>query len=94
MENPFDNRMMLERMSKRELVNYTYQAFENYSHVQGHTPTPGETAIEFFRSLPEELRSDEFSVLVRLFMLAKYSHHEITDQNMAHLKRAWQRIET
>lgn len=93
MENPFRNQGLLAQMSRAELVSYTYQAFENYSHILGHTPSAGETAIEFFRSLPDELRASEFSALVKLFMLAKYSRHEIPDQSLTHLKKAWNRIE-
>lgn len=93
MENPFRNRALLRQMSKEELVSYTYRAFENYSHAQGHTPSKGQTPIEFLKSLPDELHAAEFSTLVKLFMLAEYSSHDIADKNIEYLERAWKKIE-
>lgn len=93
MENPFRNQMLLAGMSKAELVNYTYRAFENYSHTQGHTPSKDQTPAEFLKSLPKELAATEFSSLVKLFMLAEYSTREITDKNLKQLQKAWRKIE-
>ncbi len=93
MENPFRNRALLAGMSKAELVNYTYKAFENYSHTQGHTPSKDQTPTEFLQSLPEDLHEDEFSSLVRLFMLAEYSTREISDKNIKQLQKTWRKIE-
>ncbi len=92
MENPFQDRALLGRMSTAELVSYTYMAFENYSHAQGHTPSEDQTPIEFLKSLPEELRATEFSALVKLFMLAEYSPHGIPDKNVKKLKQVWKKI--
>jgi hypothetical protein len=93
MENPFRNRGMLAGMSKEELVSYTYKAYENYFHTQGHTPSKDQTPAEFLQSLPEDLREDEFSSLVKLFMLAEYSTREISDKNIKQLKKTWRKIE-
>jgi hypothetical protein len=94
MENPFNDEMLLRQMSKTELVSYTYKAFENYAYVQGHSPREGQTAVEFTGSLPEEFQTAEFSALVRMFMLAEYSPHEISDKNLKNLKKIWTMIET
>jgi hypothetical protein len=93
MENPFRNKALLKRMSPKELVSYTYKAFENFSHVHGFTPAESQTAIEFVQSLPEEFREAEFSVLVRLFMIAEYSDRPISDKNIKYLKQTWKKIE-
>jgi hypothetical protein len=72
-------------MSMTELVRYTYKAFENYAHAQGHTPQEGQTAAEFVKSLPEELATPEFTDLLALFMLAEYSAHEVSRKNLPKL---------
>jgi uncharacterized membrane protein YgcG len=94
MENPFRNKTLLNRMSREELVSYTYKAFENFSHVHGYTPSQSQTAVEFVESLPEEFRETEFSVLVKLFMIAEYSDRPISDKNIKYLKQTWNKIET
>jgi hypothetical protein len=93
MENPFSSRMLLKQMSMTELVSYTYKAFENYAHVQGHTPFRGQTPIEFMNSLPEEFKAPEFSTLLKLYMLAEYSAHKIPGENAEKLKQVWAKME-
>ena len=93
MENPFRNKALLNRMSKEQLVSYTYQAFENFSHVHGYTPSRSQTAVEFVQSLPKEFCETEFSVLVKLFMIAEYSDRAISDKNIKYLKQTWKKIE-
>ena len=93
MENPFRNKALLKRMSPKELVSYTYKAFENFSHVNGYTPDESQTAVEFVQSLPEEFCETEFSVLVKLFMIAEYSDRPISDKNIKYLQQTWKKIE-
>jgi len=93
MENPFSDPSLLRRMSTRELVSYTYKAFENYAHVQGHTPFEGQTPAEFMRSLPDAFRTPEFSVLLKMFMRSEYSSHPVSDKNVKDLKQIWSKIE-
>ncbi len=92
LENPFTNKTLLKQMSMAELVSYTYKAFENYAHVQGHTPLAGQTPIEFVKSLPKELRAPEFSTLLNLFMISEYSGHKISDKNLKKLRQVWAKL--
>ncbi len=94
MENPFRNHVLLKQMTTADLVSYTYRAFENYSHAQGHTPSRGQTPMEFVKSLPDDFRAAEFSALVRLFMLAEYSSHRVPDKSVKKLQHVWEKIET
>ncbi len=93
LENPFTSPQLLQRMSKAELVRYTYRAFENYAHVHGHTPQSGQTPAEFLNSLPAEFRAPEAAALLRMFMLAEYSTHQIPDEGVNTLRDVWARIE-
>ena len=93
MENPFRDRALLKTMSTAALVSYTYKAFENYSHAQGHTPSQGQTPFEFVGSLPEELRAEEFSTLAKLLMVAEYSTHGVPDKSIKNLKQVWKKID-
>lgn len=93
MENPFQNPSLLRTMSPPELVRYTYKAFEQYAHVRGHTPEPGQTSVEFVQSLPDEFHTREFHSLLKLFMLAEYSAHPIPEKTIPQLKEVWSKIE-
>lgn len=93
MQNPFASKSLLKQMSMAELVSYTYKAFENYAHVQGHTPLKGQTPVEFMESLPEEFRAPEFSALLNLFMVSEYSAHTISDKNVQKLRKVWAKID-
>jgi ABC-type multidrug transport system fused ATPase/permease subunit len=92
LENPFTSSQLLKSMSKGELVSYTYMAFENYAHAQGHTPSSGQTPAEFVKSLPENLQAPEFHTLLKMFLLAEYSTHEVPDESMKSLKQVWAKI--
>ncbi|MBI5115910.1 hypothetical protein HZA56_05510 [Candidatus Poribacteria bacterium] len=92
LENPFANSRLLKSMSKEELVSYTYRAFENFAHAQGHTPLIGQTPTEFMRSLPEDLQAQEFHTLLKMFLLAEYSTHGAPDESIKSLKHVWARI--
>ena len=94
MENPFADQSLLKQMSMAELVSYTYRAFENFAHAQGHTPQQGQTPAEFMRSLPKELQTTDFSALLKLFMLAEYSAHDVSDKNLPKLRNVWAKIGT
>lgn len=93
LENPFTSPHLMQRMSKAELVRYTYRAFENYAHVHGHTPRSGQTPTEFVNSLPAEFRAPEAAQLLRMFMLVEYSTHNIPDEGVKTLRDVWARIE-
>lgn len=93
MENPFANAGLLKRMSKAELVRYTYRAFENYAYIHGFIPGVGQTPREFVHALPLDFQPPEASTLLKLFMLAEYSNHGIPDDDLRKLRSVWAKME-
>lgn len=93
--NPFADHEALSRLTPRELVLHTYEAFMALARVCG-APRPRQaTASEYLRALPPTLAglSSEATDLSSLYLRAEYAPEADLSGDVERIREIWERME-
>lgn len=84
----------LRRLSPRERVLFYYLALVRRGSESGLNRKPGQTPYEYSRSLRERVPEVDHDLeeMTESFVEARYSRHDVTDQSVSIVKRAWERV--
>jgi hypothetical protein len=84
----------LRRLTARQRVFFYYLAMLRRSRERGMPRHPGQTPYEYARQLSNRVpeAQDDVSSLTNVFVEAKYSLHEVTQQQAGRVRQSWERI--
>jgi hypothetical protein len=84
----------LRRLTARQRVFFYYLAMLRRSRERGVPRHPGQTPYEYARQLSNRVpeAQDDVSSLTNVFVEAKYSLHEVTQQQAGRVRQSWERI--
>ncbi len=92
--NPFDDPRLLEGLSAREVIIYTYHLLLNFAEMLGQGRRQGQTPFEYARALSTAAptASESLLALTWAYSGVMYGGSETTAPDLAAVRHSWERI--